>query len=694
MADSTRAMAKDKRLPFAARAIVGRTMQPLALERKVAATASPQELRQIVYDHLLQERAQAMGMDPADVAITFQPDDINLLYNFKDLWRAQRPSDYNVVSFLKDGDRVFYQVQDPIMFQYFAGNKNPGALVKGIEWMLAPEMQAWKRNITQSLPFAVANLAGDTFNQIIHGTGAISWVPGGATMLGIWHKMSRKYPQVFDHGLLLSRDEPTGSELVNHIRHSAPWLFMAEGLKLSKNPDRKARYVENLMQPANLLYPFHKLVDMINLVTGGRHLARFFESATREGSAVYAKMTGQSDAAAKWAYWNVTGPFNDHPGLGDARVMARMPGFFNPMMQANRNYWRKAFDPDPAKSGQFWFKTFAMIPAIFGAGAVVRYLMMDETERDRERERPIEDRMAYYDLNGLRVRFPYGPEGSVGSFTYNAVMDHLLDRQPAQEDNKRARLLLNRIFTWEGADNFFGPQVKTVAEASRNWSSFRQRHIVAPWMASLPPSEQHYTHTPEFYKRLGRFLDYPPAKIEYMVSQGLSRQLDETIKLIERIDQGRPIEAASDLPYVGRMFIRDPVGFATASAREVGHIEERLTLLNRRLAAKGYASIDDERMHNPAALPPDLRALQVQVQQARLLRSSIGQMQRMSQLAGAAREAGDTTLEHNLQRSITLYAQAILTNNPDAAAHIEHTLQLLEAAADPGVEARIMDRLR
>lgn len=184
-----------------------------------------------------------------------------------------------------------------------------------------------KRNITQFLLFAVNNVKGDMVNQMAMNPDKVGWVPGGATMIGIMHKFSKKYPQVFQEGLLLSRVQPSSSELMNEVKHNAVMRFMTEGLYISQHKDPTVRLLQTALNPSNWLYPVWKTADVVNLVTGGRTLSPLLESATREGAAVKTLEGGGTDRAAMLAYWNVTGPFNEHSGNADIRAALSMPGF-------------------------------------------------------------------------------------------------------------------------------------------------------------------------------------------------------------------------------------------------------------------------------------------------------------------------------------------------------------------------------
>jgi hypothetical protein len=672
MVDRMAKVAADKRLPAEVRAMAGREAVKLTIPSEKVATLSAEEVVPWVLDAVAAKMEEVLGYKPE-----LTPDDLNLSWSFKDVFRPGRPDDINVVSLLRNGEREFIQLGDPAAFSMIAAPQNVSRVTGLIKWALGPSLQNWKRNITQSLPFAFANMWGDIFNQTMLNPDKIGWFPGGATTLGIINKFTQKYPQVFQDGLLLSRVEPSRTELVNQVRHNAVWQWASEGFYVSTSKDPVTRVLQTALQPSNWLFPLWKTGDMINLVTGGRSLAPLLETATREGAAVYRLMKGGTDEEALDAYWRVTGRFNEHAGNADVRAMMAMPGFFNPMVQAFRGAMTNLTDPDPAVSGKSWAKLLMMYPAIFGAAAIMRYLMMNEDEKERERERTLEDRLGYYDIAGVRIRFPYGTEGAMSSLTYNAVMDYLLGRPP-REAERGAKLLLKRIIDpTAGPLQFLGPQLATLTEASMNWSGFRQKHIVAPWMTSLPASEQYYATTPKFYRWLGTMLNYSPIKLQYVVTQGISRQVDETIRLMESIDGGRPIREDADVPFVGRMFVRNPTGMASQSVKEAGDVETKLRMLDSRLKAKGWNMLREPEFPAEKIGDRQLVQLQTQLQYLEVLRGGLRRMQDVAALSKYYTLKEDWANEANARALMTRYAQSVLVGNTDQMRVLDEAIEML-----------------
>jgi hypothetical protein len=689
MVDRLANAAKDKRLPMEARAMAGQMMVPMKMPQKVAATVSRDEALGWVLESVKDAVEAAVGFRPEITA-----DDVNLSWNFRDVWRPTKPGDANVVSLLRDGERVFYQVGDPAVFGMFAAPQVASNAGRFVAWATGPMTQNWKRAITQGTVFALRNLFRDMFTQTILNPDPVGWVPGWSHFRGVVNKFTRKYPQVMQEGLLLSRIQPTDTELVQSVKHGAVWQWFTEGWYVSQAKDPVVRLLATVLQPSNWLFPLWKTADLFNLITGGRTLAQFFETAGREGAALSVLRRGGTDEQALAKYWTAAGQFNEHSGVPDLRIAMSIQGFTNPMFQGTRNAMQRLTDPDPAVRGTAWTRLLVMMPTVFGGAATMAYLMMSDREREKERQRPVDQRMNFMDLGGLSVPFPFGPEGAMASMIYNATMDDLLGR-PKVDAQRSAWTLLKKVGGDMSPLQVFGPQLATLMEARMNFSEFQQRNIVSPWMINLPASEQYYSTTPEFYREMGKMMDYSPAKLQYIVQQGISRQLDEVLRMVEAVDRGRPVQEHADVPFIGRLFTRDPIGFNSQAVRSAADVEARLQLLDTRLNSNGWGWLKGAAPDELRGVPDErLRALGVQLAVLQSLRKGLRSLDEQSELAKYFALKGDFAAERNIRTAQTLRAQAVLTHNEPLIERIDTALELVKQIGPATREAQAADYWR
>jgi hypothetical protein len=679
--DHLRAVAKDKSLPKVARDIAGREFVRMKLPQAKAAALKQDEGQLIVYEYIVEQEAARTGESRAEVKARIPLESVNVSWDYKDLFRPTKPGDLNVISLLRDGEREYYQVGDDGMYNMFAQAGRPvNQYIKAIDWAIGPSTQNLKRMITQIPAFAyTANLWRDGINQMFNNPGAMGWVPWGVTFKGIVNRWTKKYPQVIQEGELLSRSARSESETLNQLRSGVVWQFMTDGLYIARDKDPVTRVLKTALQPSNWLFPIiWKPVDVINLVTTGRWASQYGESVTREGGAVEVLQRGGTDAEALDAHWRNSVRFNEGAVDPNVRKIISWGMFVNPMIQGTRQAMMNLTDPDPATAGKAWAKMLIEIPAIFILAAIFRYKLMDDEDKEKEKERPFYDKMNYHDVGGFRIAFPSGPEGAMASIAYTATMDYLLDR-PKEETRKTVKMLTRNIFSIGTPVRFFGPQATALIEATDNWSNFRQAHIVSPWMKDLPASEQYNSDTPAFYRKLGEWINYSPAKLEYITQQALSRQLDETIRLIDNPKLITDPQERADIPYIGRMFIRNPAGFGSASVDRLGDIDARMMLLNRKLNAAGLDFLTDtSEKARHSTPPPHLFNLKMQLRTLENLKFVSSGMKKHSKAAQIAHKNGDFDQEANIKTAMMRLAQSALAANPEAVERISTALDMIE----------------
>ncbi|WP_309381963.1 LPD38 domain-containing protein [Cerasicoccus frondis] len=608
-------LSKDKDLPFDARAAAGRIAVPLRMKTTVAATISEEEVNKLIVTAIREQRAADEGVDVSE--IEFNEDDLVVSMGPQQLWRPTRPNDVQVLGYLENGQRKFVQLNSPELFQLFMGRRTLGSdsNLKEVYRVVSHYSKLFQQAITESLPFAVRNPPRDVFSSMIFGKDKFGWIPGAVQFRGMVEKFQKKHPQIQDDGLLLSRLEPSHSELVRELTQSPIVKFFSDNLYRSHHPDPRIRGFLNFVVnvPSVMLY---KPIEVLNVITGGRALARLGETVTREGAAAQAKDSGATDSEAKLRYWQSAGQFNERGNWFVSGVSGLIP-FANPMVQSVRQQAELLSHPDPAVRNQAWLK-MPWITAQFTAAAIVTYLMMDDDDRAEEKERSLGLRMSSYGVGPFRLSFPYGLEGAAASMAYNAVMDDLLERDPG-DDTKRRKMLIERVVSYGDLldlNNLKGPFMAALGEAEANYNPFYESEIVPPWLATLPNQEQVRDDTPRLYREMGRMFDLSPIKIEYVVREGIARQADEVIQVIDRIEQGKPISTQkAEWPIVGQLFYKDPIGWSSASVQSVDEIDNQLESIERRLDSAGVRIAALDSGVPTDELSKDARQLRVQLDQ-------------------------------------------------------------------------------
>ena len=119
----------DPDMPQEVKWAAARVMVPLKLDRKKVAEKNDRELQELVAEYLSKEffeqAREEMGEENAGDISDYQidPSDINISFPAKGIWRAAKPNAVNVVAAKKDGQTMYFQIEDPLIFDYFAKSK-------------------------------------------------------------------------------------------------------------------------------------------------------------------------------------------------------------------------------------------------------------------------------------------------------------------------------------------------------------------------------------------------------------------------------------------------------------------------------------------------------------------------------------------------------------------------------------------
>jgi len=183
------------------------------------------------------------------------------------------------------------------------------------------------------------------------------------------------------------------------------------------------------------------------------------------------------------------------------------------------------------------------------------------------------DRFTHKYLKGLRVPFYPGLIGALESFTWN-TLDEAVKGRKIHERRKYAYSLGKRIVSLPEPTSWVNPMVKSLFESKINYNFFLDKNIEPAWMQFLPIEERAYESTPRIYSEISRWSRISPLKLQHIVRQGISAQYDDTFRMAEMIADGRMTtewlnDNPADVPFAGRLFVRDPGGFSAASPMRV-----------------------------------------------------------------------------------------------------------------------------
>jgi N12 class adenine-specific DNA methylase/adenine-specific DNA methylase len=592
-----------KEAPFDIRKAGARLMVPLRMDLKKVATLSPEEQAQWIVDYMnkeLEKEAKDTGeeVDPEDL---YTVEDVAISMPWRPIFRATRPGAIQVVGLTENGQRKYYQVTDPLLFDLFS---NSGSMDRYGTWLsrfFAKGIGPWKRALTQNLAFAIRNAVRDPITGSSMGEGWRAFLPGIYTAYGIVGRLNGS----------LGKDAPARAELfsrslesLHHPRHKKLWDSFKEAATegilipgyLNMNfYDRVSEAPGQLSAAA--LWP----VTMFNWATGGRYISQMSEELQREGAFIEARGRGKSYEYAQRQYDQISGNFSQRQPNHAIATFVRSAGFLNPGLQIWWGQVKRWTDPDP-KMQQFHRAKLPALAAWFSVSsainiALVYALFGDDEEKLEEvlsdmRERPDSEQDTTMSVMGtVRLPFEYGLSGAVASFAWNSTEDALLGGSN-ESIPTRLRAFLARAVQVPGPTDAIHPYLKLAIELNAGevgYSMYRQDSIVPEQLIvqySVNPELRAYDDTPALFKQIGELARVSPLKVEYAFGALLTGTASDLIALGEKIVGRKPLEA-KDFPVVSRLLQRPSTGFRSQAVRELRKVSQEVEAMGVKISKMG-----------------------------------------------------------------------------------------------------------
>jgi len=338
-----------------------------------------------------------------------QAENVDIEFPGRALYRARKPKGVRIVAPFKNGKRVFYQVEDPILYDFFAQSQDGAKFINWASKILLPLVRPWKRLLTQNIVFAFWNVAGrDVTNAMVLGDSPRSVIPGYYVAVGLINRLTGKTPDAIQQSELLSKALDTTTRVQHQSIVEDFKAVMAEDILMPGYRDMSV--LDKMMAlPGQVTSAVLKPVEMFLWMTGQRQFSQMTESLAREGAYIEAKRQGHSSELAQARYDHVTGNFGAHPSSSSLHSVYRMAGFLNPAVQILYGNYQRLTHVDPAKRTQAWLMRLPSVALYAATAAAINYLATPEEERKRMKERPDQDRMGYKALFGrFRMPFDYG----------------------------------------------------------------------------------------------------------------------------------------------------------------------------------------------------------------------------------------------------------------------------------------------
>jgi len=581
-------------VPAEAKWAAQRVMVPLRLDSARVATLNRSEMQEVIAEYLNEtEEYKDNPIDPKDIDVNFPG---------KPIIRSKSPRAVNVLTRFEGGKVKFEQVKDELLYDFFTRVESPSKVVQWLSNFFGGPGQAIKDSITNSVSFVPRAMFRDLFGNVVLGRGMERYIPGVYWAAGSANQVAN----LFDAGdksvkvdteLLSNSFKHTHSD--QHILGVNRFVdFMSQGILV--DGWKHMNWLDRLQYaPGQAAWAAYKPFQALNFPI--RYASQWAESTPREGAAVVAKRKGATDIRSTRVYDEISGNFISRPGSNVIASIYRFAMFLNPGMQV---VYQVAERATQKRSRGDQAVAMAYLGAMSALAATVTWALMDDEEREQYVEQPEDSKLRDLPvkvpgLPMLRMPIPYGPEGAVVGYTFNKTMEQMSGVNI--DDKKLLAQAARRTADMPVLSSLATPIGLTTIEAKANYSFWLQRAIVPESLKTFyrdDPASQAYESTPEFYKRLGEKLEVSPIMAEYVVGNLVGTQVEETVRTLSVLNEGKLPKDLSEYPQIGRLFWRPSIGYLAASVKYINEQSDAFDKARRELrkkaGRKGYDRVRKE----------------------------------------------------------------------------------------------------
>ena len=589
----TREVGANEAVPFDARKSVRRLFVELKMDPDLVAKLRPDEQAQAVANYLNATRAAELDVDVDGLPAgeTVKPGDLDIVTPGQPVWRHKSPRARYVVAQFDKGEKRFYEVGDPVIFDILRGPGNLPAFLKVITDMAHEVNKPTKELITQNIGFAAVNTGPrDMINVMFMGQGLESLIPGFNAVHGLvkWitgadrsemsgtELLSRADSTIHDrlhqHFVASVKDMLLSDIVVPGYSEMGPWEKMAHG-------------------PKQALAILGTGLRVFNYATFGPLISAGGEMLPRRSAFYMERKRGYSPEYAQRAFDMVSGRFIQKPGGTAMPPIIGGGAFLNASLQILGGHIERFTDADPAKRA-FTTAKIGYIGALGGcvaaASIALIYMLVPDPEEREElleqlRQRPAKERTRYFVVGPFKLPIDKGIPGAAFMVGYNAVQGWLLgDGMDAGELAKEA---LKNAASVPLVGDVVPMLMQTAIDLGRNYDNYFEQYIVPRWMEEkYPDSPQWRTWPtmPDVWNAIGKGLKVSPIHVRFAARQMFTRQLTDSVKLVDNLAKGRPVDAAN-LPLLSRLVERERRGWSSKSVQTLAELDQRYAQLKTTL---------------------------------------------------------------------------------------------------------------
>ena len=441
----------------------------------------------------------------------------------------------DVVSVKENGITVYYRVADPLLVESLKGLNLPQ--LPFMDFLSAPA-NLLRNFVTKDPGFILANLGRDSMQ---------AWITSGTDMKPLvdsFKQFGRELLNQSPEAYALARSGLTGYDFAGDVASTAKQV---EKELRKRSGTRTAR--EQALLPVTAFWDMlEKGSHASDMATRAEVYKRTLERTGSEAEAFYQAMEVMN--------------FSRKGNSALIRILSAMIPFFNARVQGLDVLYRTGFGKAAMENKEKIQKAFIFRSMVLLGTSVMYWAMVSDDDEYKKLSK--EERDNYWiipalEINGKPFRFPIPFELGV---LFKVLPERALEYSFGTDTGKDVResLLRNTMSTL--SFNPIPQAVLPAVENITNHSFFTGEPIVGKGKEGLAPQYQYNSSTSDLAIKLGKELDYSPAKIENFIRGYTGTMGSYAMMMIDSAlsvegDSVRATKRMEQLPVIKRFFAGD-----------------------------------------------------------------------------------------------------------------------------------------
>jgi hypothetical protein len=467
----------------------------------------------------------------------------------------------DVVSVKENGITVYYRVADPLLVESLKGLNLPQ--LPFMDFLSAPA-NLLRNFVTKDPGFIIANLGRDSMQ---------AWITSGTDMkplVDTFKQFGRELLNQSPEAFALAKSGLTGYDFAGDVKSTAQQVEK----ELRKRTGTRTKKEQALLPITAFWDMLEKGSHASDMATRAEVYKRTLERTGSEAEAFYQAMEVMN--------------FSRKGNSAVIRILSAMIPFFNARVQGLDVLYRTGFGKAAMENKEKIQKAFIFRSMVLLGTSVMYWAMVSDDDEYKKLSKEEKDNywiIPAISINDKPFRFPIPFELGV---LFKVLPERALEYSFGTDTGKDVRdsLLRNAMSTL--SFNPIPQAVLPAVENITNHSFFTGEPIVGKGQEGFAPQYQYTGSTSELAKKVGRELDYSPAKIEnfirgYTGTLGSYAMMMLDSALTQEGDAVKASKRMEQLPVIKRFFAGDS---GTISAyydlkEEVDTVVQTVNMLQR-----------------------------------------------------------------------------------------------------------------